>query len=213
MERPSSPATGKWRDAAIAERYANARFASRRARERDLVLVKRLLARLEPPVESVLDAPCGTGRLFPALARDGRRVCGVDASFAMLSQTRASGAHAVACVGGDALALPFRASAFDAVVCCRLTHHLHSGAELDRLFAELARVARRAVIVSFWDAASWPAWRTRVGWKKSEGARGRVARPRHEVVARLAAHGLDVREFRASFRFVSQQTFVLACKR
>ncbi|MCK6446795.1 MAG: class I SAM-dependent methyltransferase [Planctomycetes bacterium] len=213
MERPSSPATGKWRDAQVAERYANARFSSRRARERDLALVTQLLARLDPPVASVLDAPCGTGRLFQALAGDGRRVFGVDASFEMLRQSRASGAHAVACVGGDALALPFRANAFDAVVCCRLAHHLHSGAELDRLFAELARVARRAVIVSFWDAASWPAWRTRVGWKRSEGARGRLARPRRELVARLAAAGLEAREFRASFRFVSQQTFVLACKR
>lgn len=199
----------KWKDASVARRYADRRFGSRRAGQRDPELVAALLARALPSPESVLDVPCGAGRLFPALAQRGAAVTGVDVSAEMLRGTPRD----QRVVQADALALPFAALSFDAVVCCRLAHHLHARDDVARLFAELARVARRFVIVSFWDSTSLPAWRTRVGLKRSEGARGRVARSRREITELLRASALEPRTFRASFRFVSQQTFVLAERR
>jgi SAM-dependent methyltransferase len=49
-------------------------------------------------------------------------------------------------VRGDALALPFAAGSIDVVTAVKFAHHLH-GEALSRLLAEMARVARRRVIV------------------------------------------------------------------
>jgi SAM-dependent methyltransferase len=52
--------------------------------------VGRLLGLL-PAGGIVLDAPCGTGRYFPAVEAAGLRVAGVDQSAGMLAQARARG--------------------------------------------------------------------------------------------------------------------------
>jgi SAM-dependent methyltransferase len=52
--------------------------------------VARVL-RLIGPGATVLDAPCGTGKYFPALAAAGVRVAGVDQSAGMLARARARG--------------------------------------------------------------------------------------------------------------------------
>jgi SAM-dependent methyltransferase len=52
--------------------------------------VARML-RLIPPVGTVLDAPCGTGKYFPMLAAAGHRVTGADQSAGMLARSRARG--------------------------------------------------------------------------------------------------------------------------
>lgn len=210
MEANRGDVRDKWRDAEVAKRYAGERFASTRARDRDPRLVAALLAFAAPKPTSVLDVPCGTGRLFETLDAHVGKIVGLDASRDMLLHARETGR---AVVHGDALRLPIRDGTFDAVVCCRLAHHLHRDDDLARLCAELARVSRRWVILSFWDAASLPAWRTRVGLKRNEGARGRLARSRHEIARQLESAGLEPCVFRSALRFVSQQTFVLAEKR
>lgn len=47
--------------------------------------------RLVPPGAAVLDAPCGTGRYFAAIAAAGHDIFGVDQSAGMLAQARARG--------------------------------------------------------------------------------------------------------------------------
>jgi SAM-dependent methyltransferase len=105
--------------------------------------------------------------------------------------------------------LPFCADAFDAVVCCRFLHHLARPEDLERAVGELVRVSARLVIASFWDAASLPALRRRLGLKRAE-ARSAIERPRlAEVFARAGARVIG---FEHSMRFVSQQTFAIAEK-
>jgi SAM-dependent methyltransferase len=200
---------GKWAGTRAAEHYARGRFRSTRAAARDPRLVAALLRRHHAPAAGLLlDAPCGAGRLGRALATSGRAV-GLDANRPMLEAARDE-AGLTRLVEGSVMALPFAEAAFDVVVCCRLLHHLRERAELERAVRELVRVSRRLVVVSFWDAASWPALRVRLGLKRSEGTRGRVAAPRAELAALFAAAGAPVVEFRAVLRFVSQQTFLVA---
>src|SRR5688572_12324584 len=74
----------KWQIAGAGERYARERWRSRRRRGRDPEVVAALLAEHlgARPDALLLDAPCGAGRLAPALARFGRGV-GLDVSRAM----------------------------------------------------------------------------------------------------------------------------------
>lgn len=206
-------ADAKWQAADAGRHYASGRWKSPRAAMRDPMLVERILARHapRPALEPVLDVPCGTGRLRPLLERRGLRYVGVDISPAML--TEAHGGDAASLVRASVARLPFEDGSFDVVVCCRLLHHLREPEELAVTVGELTRVARRLVVASFWDAASLHAWRRRVGLKRSEGPRGRRAIHKRTLTGLFDAAGAEVIEFHHSFRFVSQQAFVVARKR
>jgi len=202
----------KWSGAAAAAHYSRRRFRTARAAARDPRLVAELLrdhgAR---PGGLYLDAPCGAARLAAVLRERGELVS-LDANRSMLETARAAG-QAAGLVEGSVLALPFADASFDVVVCCRLLHHLRERAELERAVRELVRVSRGLVLASFWDSASWPALRVRLGLKADEGPRGRVAASRAVLAALFAAAGAPVVEFRAVMRFVSQQTFLVAERR
>ncbi|MEZ6018082.1 MAG: class I SAM-dependent methyltransferase [Planctomycetota bacterium] len=210
--------------------YAQGRFANDRRRRRDARLVARLMTRAgldAVPAQLVLDAPCGTGRLSGALRRFGARVVALDVSWAMLTADRAafgaSEGHArpqtalaavtreVARVQASGFALPFRDRAFDAVVACRLLHHFASTEDRRALLGEFARVSSRWVIASYWDAASWHAWRRRApGPLRRKGHDPRVAISPRDLAADLAHAGLVPIARAHSLRFVSPQAFLLA---
>ena len=154
----------------------------------------------------VLDAPCGTGRLRARLAGRAHLCVGLDVSPAMLETARAAGQPLVR---GDLFRLPFADGAFDAVVCCRLLHHLSDPAALDAAARELVRVARGVVVASFWDRAALPSLGRRLSGRARQG---RVAHRKRDVCAAFARAGAEVRTFAHSFRFLSQQTFLLAEK-
>jgi SAM-dependent methyltransferase len=205
----------RWQAAGAAERYALARWSSARRRERDPRLVAQLLARhlASDAPALLLDAPCGAGRLHGVLARRGRYV-GLDASRSMLSQARSasvadSAEHMLLC--GDVTRLPFRDSSFDAVVCCRLLHHLGGDAALEQALSELVRVSRALLIASFWDAGCLPVWRRAL--LPSRRAPRRFARPRAALAAAVWRAGAEVVAWKHSLRFVSRQAFVVARKR
>lgn len=60
---------------------------------------------------------------------------------------------------GDALALPFPAQSFDVVLASQILHHME-GAEPVTLLREMARVARRAVLVHDLRRGAWPRFAT-----------------------------------------------------
>ena len=149
--------------------------------------LERALRRLGP-IESILDVPSGAGRFSPILAAAARTVVSADASAAMLRARPAIGQAVLA----RAERLPFCDGAFDVVVCHRLVHHLGDAADRARVFAELARVARRAVVFSYWTAASrrgrrLPGLRTR-GLAKSVARRHFLAPA--ALARELSPHGL-----------------------
>jgi SAM-dependent methyltransferase len=226
---------GKWSGAAAGERYGRARFRLRRRAERDVRALERLLERHAPEARTLLDVPLGAGRLRPAYA--GRVALGVgcDVSAPML---RAAGAGAVPGPGhgsdpgpgsdpghgagpgprgrlprvrGDVWRLPFRSEVFDAVVCCRLLHHLAEPELVEAALAELLRVTRGALVVSYWSAASWPGWRRRRGWSAPD-AGGRRERPDADLARWVAAAGGTVRELHRPAGRLSNQAFLVATR-
>lgn len=199
----------KWSEPGSAQHYARGRFHSERRAALDPRLVSELLRGnqlCERP--RILDAPCGAGRLTPTLAALGS-IVSLDANAPMLAAAR-QGEPRLACVQAGIERLPFADASFDAVVCCRLLHHLHSRDQLERAVSELVRVSRDLVVASFWDAASLPGLRLRLGLKRDEGPRGRVFASRALLRDVFARAGAPVLEFRGVLRFVTQQTFLVA---
>jgi SAM-dependent methyltransferase len=99
------------------------------------------------PGDTILDAPCGHGRLARRLAGAGLRVTGVDVTPSYLEQARAesvlpAGATgAVSYVEGDLRRLPVEGP-FDAVVCWLNSFGYYDDADCHRVLAEFHRVLR-----------------------------------------------------------------------
>jgi len=96
--------------------------------------------------ERVLDLAAGTGVSTVELARSGASPVAVDFSLGMLRRGRR---RSVPLVAGDALRLPFRDAAFDAVT---ISFGLRNVADVDLALRELARVTRsggRLVVCEF----------------------------------------------------------------
>jgi SAM-dependent methyltransferase len=125
---------------------SNLLFGGRRA-------VLRALDRCLPALgraATLLDVGTGIGDIpAAARARAARRgvaltTVGVDLSVPLAAASRARIGHAVC---ADAFRLPLRDASVDVVTCSQVLHHFEA-ADAARLLAELARVARVAVIVS-----------------------------------------------------------------
>ena len=95
---------------------------------------------IDRPVERVLDAAGGTGRVGRTLQAD-RSVVVCDISRGMLRRAAADGLAAVA---GDARRLPFRDDAFDAVVTVDALHHV---SDAETALADLLRVTAPGGVV------------------------------------------------------------------
>ena len=94
-----------------------------------------------------LDIACGTGNYTVALARQGGRWHGIDASSSMISEGR----HKMPSIGwclARAERLPFADSAFSGAVCTLAIHHF---ANLAPIFAEVHRVLKGGRFVIFTD--------------------------------------------------------------
>jgi SAM-dependent methyltransferase len=156
-------------DAHLLERYGSAHgahayrhkyeasLARRWSNRRELGLVERALARAGARGR-LLDCPCGAGRLGPTILAHAEHLTAVDLSPTMVAEAKdalagfvAQGRVELAVASADRL--PFPDAAFDTVVCHRLIHHLEA-ADRAAVLRELARVARRRVILSFSDATS-----------------------------------------------------------
>ena len=110
-------------------------FVIRRFFER----LARALGELDPA--SVLDAGCGEGELLRrgVLPRRARAV-GLDVRLGALPRL-----SPIPLVCATVEALPFAAQSFDVALCLEVLEHLRDPAPA---FRELARVARRAVVIS-----------------------------------------------------------------
>ena len=112
---------------------------------------RRVVARVvgAGPGEQVLDLAAGTGTSSRAFTRAGARCVACDFSLGMLRSGARKPAARVSFVAGDALAIPFRDRAFDAVT---ISFGLRNLADPDAGLAEMLRVTRpggRLVICEF----------------------------------------------------------------
>lgn len=203
-----------YRNNEVAEAYDAERFTGRKGqlvdrREQGLILGALGRAGLRPPA-SIVDVPCGTGRLAASLAAGGFRVTGVDVSEQMLARAVARwadrpAAEQPAVVVGDAESLPLPDAGFDVVVSLRLMGHLPPATRV-RALREFRRVSRGHVIVAFYHGGSVQ------GLIRRRARRGLSWHPVSlgQIDAELREAGLRRVHRRFLFPFVSETVVVLA---
>jgi ubiquinone/menaquinone biosynthesis C-methylase UbiE len=190
METPIIARYDTAKSAANYRRKYERSLLRRLSNRRELAILRRALARAGAKGR-ILDCPCGAGRLVPTLLSFGNHVTAVDLSAPMVIEAK----NVLAPLAAQGLvefgvapvdALPYEDGSFDTVVCHRLIHHMRSPAERGAAFRELARVARRRVVLSFSDAttlkARFRAWRGVTG--------GNTLLCPEDLVREAAVHGL-----------------------
>jgi ubiquinone/menaquinone biosynthesis C-methylase UbiE len=148
----------------------------------EMRLVRRAFAAI-PRGQSVLDVPCGYGRVMQELHAQGFEVSGADLSEPMLALARANLARcgwSGTLAREDLQALRFPDRAFDALICFRVFHHFPDEHTRRTVVGELCRVARSHVLLSYLSPDSWTA--------RFERLRGRKSARHYTSLAELAGY-------------------------
>ena len=194
------------REAGYARRYRDQRFAAgtgEATHRREVAAVRRLLAEATASGGPWLDVPCGTGRLTELLPGPAVQV---DRDLTMLRTCPAESRRACASV----MALPWADGTFEGALCMRLLHHLQTSAERTAALAELRRVTRGPIVVSFFHALSVQHGRRLLARRLGKRRSGRGAITARRFRADLAAAGLRAARELPLRRFLSEQWLVLA---
>lgn len=126
--------------------------SGRRADRLEKALLKRLLAGFSR-ARTLLEVGCGTGHFTRWFGQQGLQMMGLDLSPPMLAEAVRLGLPP--CVQGDALALPFRAGAFDLVA---LITTLEFVTDPVQALSEATHVARDGLILGVLNRQSLLAW-------------------------------------------------------
>jgi SAM-dependent methyltransferase len=166
-----------------------------------------------PKEASVLDLPCGTGRLTGILLERGYRVTGADSSPAMVTRAQelwSGPAPQVRFEVRDALHTGYADGAFDAVVCNRLFHHFLEPGVRRAALAELKRISKGAIVASFFNLNSLGAWSRKIRY----ALQGRKIKDRIAILPRTfredcEAVGLSLREVVLVRPLMAQQCYAV----
>ena len=141
----------------LAEKYPT-EYSNHWRDRRELACIVECLKAI-PAGGKVLDLPCGTGRMTRTLVERGYDVTSADASPAMLTRAkdlyaayraeRGAAAPHVDFSVRDVLATGFANDEFDGISCIRLFHHFSEADTRRRALAELRRICRGPIIVTF----------------------------------------------------------------
>ena len=181
-------------------KYDPIRAAAYRPRyhEAELGLIDRVFRAI--PSGSVLDIPCGNGRLSVHLAKKKQ-----------YSLNAADYAEAMLVLAGNAIkvhgfsfpvakedieSMSFSDRRFDTILCFRLFHHFPDKTTRQKTVAELCRVANEFVAISYFSPFSVTSWKRRIraltGGKKPK----KYSTPLSEVSGYFASHGFElIRDF------------------
>jgi len=207
--------TTHYQDVAVAEQYDRKRFSSIPGRVFNALEQRELRRAFSsvPKSATVLDLPCGTGRLAETLLDEGYRVVGVDIAPPMLEVARRKLARfggrfttRVADVHELARSEP---GTYDVALCARVLMHF----SLDGQIAFLQSVARLAKgTVVFSQSLSTPYQRARRGFKKLAGNAPPAAYPITEDELQRLLAGAGLREVSRHLlgRLISEAMFVVA---
>ncbi len=116
-------------------------------------------------VKTVLDAPCGVGRLSLWLAQKGVNVTAVDLGESAVQLTNAllrDQKFKETAESQDIFNMRFEDGEFDASVCFRLLHHFQDSSDQQALIAELCRVSSQYVVISYFSSYSVTSLRRRL---------------------------------------------------
>jgi ubiquinone/menaquinone biosynthesis C-methylase UbiE len=128
------------------------KFLKRLSTRREYQIIKSLLNK-QKHCETMLEIPCGGGRISPQLAGATDLLIQADIGLGQIlyAMTRDNFNIPQIWMTASAFRIPLQDSSVDASVCIRLSHHLSTMKQRENLLVELLRVSRRYVIMTYFD--------------------------------------------------------------
>ena len=102
----------------------------------------------QPNQNFVLDIGCGNGRHLIEAKKRGLNAVGIDISRNLLKIAKRKAK--VPLILGNALALPFKKSAFYNSICIAVVHHFKTEKERIKCMEEIARITKNSILASVW---------------------------------------------------------------
>lgn len=212
------PIKDQYTEEAVARAYDRERFTTLVGRTFDRLekrAIRSTLARAcrDLPAPSVLDIPCGTGRITELLLDFGLQVTGGDISPAMMAVARERCARFGSRVTWQLLDLDRLAlddHSVDLSTCIRLFHHLDSS-QRAAILGELSRVTRRFVVINV--SFSSPVYRLRRRLKRALGQGvSKTQATWADITREVESAGLRVVDRRFVWPLVSEDLILLLQK-
>lgn len=184
-------------------------FWRRLSNRRDHQVLRKALQLAGDPL-SVLDVPCGTGRLWDVLAENPARIVHAsDNSQSMIDTGLALRPPEIAArmqtFQASVFELPVKDNFVECVFCIRFMHHLGQAEQRLALLRELHRVAAKSVILSLWVNGNYQSWR-RKRHEARKRARGVVKACQNRFVTPVAVAEDEFR--RAGFQVGGRLDFL-----
>lgn len=166
---------------------------------REASLLRQALALAGQP-NSILDIPCGTGRLWPILLeKSNRLLIGADDCADMLTVAKAAFPTAdntkIRYLKTAPETINLHDSAVDCIFCVRMFPGVGNPAHRQQILQEFHRVTRDTLILSLWVDGNLQSWRRQAALRQTAGgqeppARHVVARQQIEVEFDIAGFDL-----------------------
>ena len=128
------------------------KLLKRLSTRREYQLLQRLLGQ-QKHCATMLEIPCGGGRISPQLVNATDSLIQADVGLGQILYGMAREKLKIPQIWmtASAFRIPLQDNSMDAAVCIRLSHHLPTSQQREDLLAELLRVARRYVVMTFFD--------------------------------------------------------------
>lgn len=145
------------------------KLLKRLSTRREYQILKRLL-RGQQHCLTMLEIPCGGGRISPRLAGATDLLIQADIGLGQIlyAMTKDKLKIDQVWMTASAFRIPLQDDSVDASVCIRLSHHLPTVKQRENLLVELLRVSRRFVIMTYFDYHSIKNRLRRLRKKKSK---------------------------------------------
>jgi len=142
-----------YQDKKVVDQYEQIRFKNwygRIAHQTETTALELVVIRYFDEPGKVLDVPCGTGRLFPVMLKQGMQVVGGDISPEMLKIARVRYADEpnVSFEVCDAEKMVFGDNTFDYLTSYRFMSHLPPDIR-GRVLGEMVRVTRKILVINY----------------------------------------------------------------
>lgn len=145
-----------YRSTEMAETYDTKRFLKSSKKQilnrQFLTAIKGILNGIKTrgyQINSLLDIPCGTGRIFSTLLAEGINFIGADISIEMMRHFHSvlRPGQIVSLIQCDAERMPFKDDSFDVITCLRFLTMKVPGEIRASIFKEMSRVSRAWIII------------------------------------------------------------------
>jgi 2-polyprenyl-3-methyl-5-hydroxy-6-metoxy-1,4-benzoquinol methylase len=173
------------------------------------------------PNSSILDLPCGTGRLTRILVEAGLEVTGADSSGHMVELARSNwqnyqthnsqfDSKNVTFDVRDVMDTKYADGQFDAVICNRLFHHFNESQTRIQALEELQRICNGPLIISFFDSFALDALKRSLSYAvRGKVQTDRIPIPMRRFTDEIQQAGLEIVDTLSILRGFSPMRYVV----